>query len=81
MEIVVDKEMSVSQLARSFNEIYPFLKIEIYHNGNEVSTDCFHNLLDREKYYTPQNAIFKYVMKRDTQVVSGYVTYLALANP
>lgn len=44
MEIVIDKEMSVNELARRFNEIYPFLKIEIYHNGHEVSTERFNAL-------------------------------------
>ena len=44
MKIVVDKEMTVSQLAKAFNEVYPFLKMEIYHKGNEMSTDCFHTL-------------------------------------
>ncbi|GAB3519934.1 hypothetical protein [Emticicia fontis] len=44
MKIVVDKEMTVHQFARAFNEVYPFLRIEIYHMGNEVSTDCFHTL-------------------------------------
>ena len=44
MKIVVDKEMTVNQLIKVFNEVYPFLKIEIYHKGNEMSTDCFHTL-------------------------------------
>lgn len=44
MEIALDKEMTVSQLARRFNEVYPFLKIEVYHNGHEVGVDCFHTL-------------------------------------
>lgn len=44
MKIVVDKEMTVNRLARTFNEVYPFLKIEVYHKGDEVSTDCFRTL-------------------------------------
>ncbi|RYU95415.1 hypothetical protein [Emticicia agri] len=44
MKIIVDKDMIVNQLARIFNEHYPYLRIEIYHNGNEISTDCFHTL-------------------------------------
>ncbi|MBA4848888.1 hypothetical protein [Emticicia sp. BO119] len=44
MKIVVDKEMTVSQLGRAFNEVYPFLKIELYCKGNEVSNDSFNTL-------------------------------------
>ncbi|WP_337042349.1 hypothetical protein [Emticicia sp. 17c] len=44
MEIVIDKEMTVNQLASIFHEIYPFLRIEVYHRGQEVSNDCFHAL-------------------------------------
>ena len=44
MKIVIDKEMTANQLARVFHEAYPFLKIEIYHQGDEMSFDVFHTL-------------------------------------
>lgn len=53
MKIVVDKEMSVNQLAKAFNEVYPFLKIEVYHRGNEMSTDAFHTLDDISSLKSP----------------------------
>lgn len=53
MNIVVDKEMTVNQLAKVFNEVYPFLRIEVYHKGNEVSTDCFHTLEEISSMKTP----------------------------
>jgi hypothetical protein len=53
MKIVVDKEMTVNQLARAFNEVYPFLKIEVYHRGNEVGADCFHTLGEISKMKKP----------------------------
>lgn len=53
MEIIIDKKMTVSQLARSFNETYPFLKVEVYYNGNDIGGDCFYTLGEISKMKNP----------------------------
>ncbi len=57
MEIAINKEMTVKQLTRVFNEVYPFLKLEVYCRGDEVSSDSFHTLLMISSMKNPQNFI------------------------
>jgi hypothetical protein len=55
MEIVIDKELTVRQLAQIFSKKYPFLKIDVYNRGEEVSNDCFHTLHQISNMKDPQN--------------------------
>lgn len=48
--------------------------------ANQQDNIIFRNLLEREKFYTPQNAIFKYVRKRDSTVFGGYDQYITLPS-
>ena len=48
--------------------------------SNQNDSIVFRNLLDLGKFYTPENAIFKYVRKPDNKVVGGYDQYLTLPN-
>ncbi len=55
MEMIVYKDLTVSQLTHIFSENYPLLKIEIYHCGEEMSHDCFHTLHEISNMKNPQN--------------------------
>jgi len=41
MKLFVKPEIKANDLIRHFNEIYPFLRLEIYNQGDEVSNACY----------------------------------------
>lgn len=55
MEIIIDKRLTINQLAHIFSATYPFLKIQIYHYGEEMSHDSFHRLHEISNMKNPQN--------------------------
>lgn len=55
MEIIIDKKMTIKQLTKVFNEVYPFLKLEVYCRGEEVSSDSFHTLASVSSMKNPEN--------------------------
>ncbi|MBA4848959.1 hypothetical protein [Emticicia sp. BO119] len=55
MEINVRKEMRVNELAKTFIEKYPLLKMEIYNNGEEMNRDSFHTLANLSSKKEPEN--------------------------
>ena len=40
MKLFVKPEIKANDLIRHFNEIYPFLRLEIYNQGEEMSNAC-----------------------------------------
>ncbi len=57
MEITVEKDMKVENLAKIFSEKYPFLKIAIYYEGEEVHFDSFHTLGNLSSIKKPESFI------------------------
>ena len=56
MELFVNDEMKVAELVSKFSEIYPFLRLEVYYLGEEISNAAHDNLLkDVTKRKLPHN--------------------------
>ncbi len=45
MEILVEQKMKVADLVRRFSEVYPFLRLEVYFRGEEISNAAHHSTL------------------------------------
>ena len=57
MEIIINQAMTVRELARVFSKNYPFLKIEVFYLGQEISYDGFHTLHEISSRKNPQNFV------------------------
>jgi hypothetical protein len=52
MDLLVDYQMKVKDLVRKFNEIYPYLRLEIFAKGEEISNaahDCSLSEITKKK--------------------------------